>query len=101
MSPSQDSTEGRDLQELHGRPILVRSARDRRNPPVAVYGWIEVGASTGNKSAASVVIEFPQMFTSNAHRRTIPLPPAEVKRLLTSASAALDITLDEIDPPPA
>lgn len=76
----------------------MRWARDLRNPPAAVYGWIEVGASAESRTVANVVIEFPQMFTSNAHRRTIPLPHVEAQRLLTSDSVALEVTLDE--PPP-
>ena len=76
-----------DLRTLQGRNVLVTSAGDQRNPPTGLRGWIETRELAGGDVAVSLVVEFPQMFTSTAHRRTIALSPADVARLLASERA--------------
>ena len=84
-----------DLKELKGRIVLVRSTRDRRNPPTAMRGWIEVH-ETGTAPKVSVAIEFPQMFMIPAHHRVIPLDQAGLARLLaTEQEGVFEFTIDE------
>jgi hypothetical protein len=74
-----------DLQSLQGRTVLVRSARDRRNPETAVRGTLEVCPPTGaDAPRVQIALEFPQMFTTRAHHHTIPLNEAELAQLLAS-----------------
>ena len=73
-----------DLRELNGRVVLVTSARDHRNPPAGRRGWLEVHEGSGEEPTATLVVEFPQMFTSTAHHRIIPLNQSDLARLLAS-----------------
>jgi hypothetical protein len=73
-----------DLKSLHGRVVLVRSKRDNRNPPVALRGTIEVLDRPNGASSVMLAVEFPQMFTTPAHRRDIPLTEADIAQLLAS-----------------
>lgn len=74
-----------DVQRLNGKVVLVKSSRDRRNPPTAMRGTIEVRQPIADAPPeVSLAIEFPQMFTSRAHHRTIALDHADVMRLLAS-----------------
>ena len=59
-------------------------------------GTIEVREVAGDRPQVSLVIEFPQMFTMRAHRRTIPLDHAGVARLLgCDCNGTFEFTLDE------
>jgi hypothetical protein len=76
-----------DLQRLDGKTVLVRSADNARNPPVAVRGWIQVLNTTGAggaQPAVEIVLEFPDMFNEPAHERVIRLDETAIDRLLTS-----------------
>jgi hypothetical protein len=73
-----------DLHRLHGKIVLVKSARDHRNPPTAMRGTIEVRDNPGATPHVGLAVDFPQMFTMPAHRRTIPLDHAAIMRLLDS-----------------
>jgi len=85
-----------DLKRLQGTTILVKSTRDRRNPPTAMRGWIEVHETEGAPMEVSVAIDFPQMFTTPAHRRIIPLDRAALERLLASGhDGVFDFTIDD------
>ena len=85
LSPTHDLANPVDLQRLNGRTVLVKSTHDRRNPPTAMRGTIEVRPTTaGAPPDVRLAIEFPQMFTSQAHHRTIDLSHAEVMRLVAS-----------------
>jgi hypothetical protein len=76
--------------------VLVRSARDHRNPPAGRRGWLEVHAGAGDEPVASLVVEFPQMFTSSAHQRVIPLNQSDLARLLASeCNGAFTFTIEE------
>jgi hypothetical protein len=73
----------------------VKSTRDHRNPPSAMRGWIEI-RETEQGPQASVAVEFPQMFTSRAHHRTVPLDPAALERLLASeTNGTFEFTIDD------
>jgi hypothetical protein len=72
------------LRRLQGKIVLVKSTRDRRNPPTARRGWIEVRETAGSAPEVSLAVEFPQMFTTPAHQRTILLDHASLQRLLAS-----------------
>lgn len=86
-----------DLQRLHGATVLVRSTRDRRNPPTAMRGTVEVRQLTPDAPAeVSLGIEFPQMFRSRAHHRTFLLDHADVTRLLASEyNGTFEFTIDD------
>jgi hypothetical protein len=87
MNPStakSDTAVRPDIRDLQGRIVLVRSTRDRRNPPTAMRGWIEVHESPGAGPETSIAVEFPQMFSARAHHRTIPLDAAALQELLAS-----------------
>lgn len=91
-----------DLRALHHKIVLVKSARDHRNPPTARRGTIEVHEDPAAPGALTVriTLEFPQMFTTRAHHRTIPLDAKAIDRLLLSErEGTFELTLDEqLDP---
>jgi hypothetical protein len=71
-----------DIQRLQGGIVLVESASDYHRPPTGVRGSIEV---VGHEPPqVQIALEFPQMFLTPAHHRTIPLSEADVARLLAS-----------------
>jgi hypothetical protein len=85
-----------ELQRLEGKVVLVKSTRDHRNPPTAMRGSIEVHENAGGVPDVRIAVDFPQMFTSRAHRRTIPLDHAALTRLLESESeGAFEYTIDD------
>jgi hypothetical protein len=84
------------LRELHDRVVLVKSNQDHRNPPSAMRGWIEVIESSGSVPEVRVALEFPQMFASKAHHRSLALDSLAVAQLLQAGhDEALTITIDE------
>lgn len=89
-----DRDEG--LRRLQGKIVLVKSSRDHRNPPTALRGTIEVRENSGAAPEVSLAVDFPQMFTQRAHRRTIPLDPAGITRLMTSEyNGTFEFTIDD------
>jgi len=85
-----------DLRTLQGRVVLVKPARDRRNPPSAMRGWLEVYENAGTRPDVGVAVEFPQMFKVPAHRRTFRMDRAELEKLLsTECNGAFTFTVDE------
>src|SRR3954470_15206912 len=85
-----------DLGRLNGKIVLVKSTRDRRNPPTAMRGTIEVRQNPGATPDVSIAVEFPQMFTAPAHHRTIPLDHAAITRLLESEyNGTFEFTIDD------
>jgi hypothetical protein len=88
-----------DVRRLHGRSILVRSTQERRNPETAVRGTIEVDDASGQ---VRVALEFPQMFTTRAHHRTIVLGERDLEQLVAAAgdrTETLQLTLEQpLDP---
>jgi hypothetical protein len=99
--PYADSTTGSvnpaDLHRLHGKTVLVKSSRDRRNPQTARRGTIEVRQPSPDTPAeVSLALEYPQMFTAPAHHRTIPLDYSSVLRLMDSEyNGTFEFTIDE------
>src|SRR5687767_8055146 len=99
MNPALESnkvtSDVTDLSRLNGRIVLVRSAHDHRNPPTAMRGWLEVH-QTDVGSGVSVAVEFPQMFGSRAHHRTLPLDETSLARLLASErNGIFEFTIDD------
>jgi hypothetical protein len=88
-----------DLRGLNGKVVLVRSARDHRDPPTAMRGTIEVGEEQGG-TRVRIVLDFPQMFTTRAHRRTVTLDEEAIAQLVASEHAGTyAVTLpDRLDP---
>ena len=89
-------TSATKLKDLNGRVVLVKSSRDRHIPPAGIRGWIEVHEEPGAMPEARISLEFPQMFKSRAHHRTIPLDPSALERLLASErNGAYEFTVDD------
>jgi hypothetical protein len=89
-------TSTNDLRALHGKIVLVKSTRDRRNPPTAMRGWIEVNDRVDAPPEVRIAVEFPQMFTTPAHHRVIPLDDAALARLLaTEYNGTFEFTIDD------
>jgi hypothetical protein len=89
-------TTATDLRELQGKIVLVKSTRDRRNPPTAMRGWIEVHENASAPPDVSIAVEFPQMFSFPAHHRTIHLDRAGLDRLLASEyNGTFEFTIDD------
>ena len=81
---------------LQGRIVLVKSTRDRRNPPAAMRGWIEVHTAPDGAVEPSVAVEFPQMFTATAHHRTFRLTPPQIEALLRlEGDGPFEFTIDD------
>lgn len=91
-----------DLGALNGKVVLLKSARDRRNPPTGIRGTISVSRDPRTHDPlVQIEVDFPQMFMTRAHHRTVTLTQAEVSRLLESEqSGTYSVTLpDQVDPP--
>ena len=59
-------------------------------------GWIEVHETPEATAEASIAVEFPQMFTSRAHHRTLLLDDAALERLLASEyNGTFQFTIDD------
>jgi hypothetical protein len=86
-----------DLATLHGRIVLVKSARDHHYPETGMRGTIEVpNRDRDEPPRVQIALEFPQMFETPAHHRTIVLDPRAVDRLIASEyNGTYEITLDE------
>jgi hypothetical protein len=90
-----------DLRALHQKIVLVKSACDRRNPPTAMRGTLEVHEDPADRGPlVQIVLQFPQMFTTRAHQRVITLDAAAIERLLAAErNGTFEITLAEpLDP---
>jgi hypothetical protein len=85
-----------DLSRLNGKIVLVKSTKDRRNPPTGMRGTIVVRDNPGAAPDVSIAVEFPQMFTTPAHHRSLPLDHADITRLLASEyNGTFEFTIDE------
>lgn len=96
-TPTADPVHAPGLQRLHGATVLVKSTRDLRHPPTAMRGTIEVRQHAPDAAPeVSLAIEFPQMFRSPAHHRTIVLDHADLTRLLASEyNGTFEFTIDD------
>lgn len=86
------------VRRLDGKIVLVESAEDRGNPPAGARGTIEVRDASADASdpVVQIALEFPQMFTTQAHHRTILLTTAQVGELLASErNGACEIVLHQ------
>lgn len=87
-----------DPRLLHHQSVLVKSACDLGNPPAAVRGTIEVheDPSGGGTPVVSILLGFPQMFSTAAHQRTLTLDRAAVERLLASGGdGVFEVVVEE------
>lgn len=91
-----------DLRALHNKIVLVRSTRDRRKPPTAIRGTIEVHDDPARRGTplVQIALDFPQMFKTRAHHHTLTLDEKAVERLVASEhNGAYELTIDErLDP---
>lgn len=90
-----------DIGRLDGKVVLVCSAQDHRNPPTGRRGTLHVReAAAPGETGVDVEVEFPQMFQTCAHRRTVTLSEDQLAELLASEHyGAFTVTLkDRLDP---
>lgn len=90
-----------DLSQLEGRIVLVSSARDRHNPPTGMRGTLRVRPEPGNRTlSVEIELDFPQMFSTGAHHRTVRLGDDKLAELLASErDGTFSVTLDDrLDP---
>jgi hypothetical protein len=66
-----------DLKRLSGAIVLIRSSRDKRVPPTAMRGTIEIHTQEDGVTPA-------EMFNAPAHHRTIALSDRQVDVLIAS-----------------
>ena len=94
-----DATE---LTHLNGQSVLVKSTADRHDPPTALRGTIEARANARGQPVVKIVLEYPDMFNSAAHRGVIALDAAGVDRLVASEhDGVYEYTVDgPLDPGP-
>lgn len=80
-----------DLNYLQGKSVRVTSARDLRNPPAGMRGTIVV-----DDEGVMLAVDFPQMFRTPVHRKTIRLDQDEIAQLIASEdNGAFSFTIDE------
>jgi hypothetical protein len=85
-----------DLRQLKDKTVLVKSSRDQRNPPAAARGTIALLETPGAAPEVQLVLDFPQMFRTRAHRRNIVLDRPMLERLLASEyNGTFELTVDE------
>ena len=90
-----------DLNQLEGRIVLVCSARDRHNPPTGMRDTLRVVPDAEKTpSHVEIELEFPQMFSTRAHHRTVRLSEEKLAELLASErDGTFSVTLDDrLDP---
>jgi hypothetical protein len=87
VTPMNISASRADLQRLHGKTVLIKSARDHHSPPAGIRGTIEVRPGADPAKPPRLVLGWgiPDMFNAPAHRRSAILEDAEsIRRLLAS-----------------
>lgn len=91
-----------DLTHLDGGSVLVKSTADHHDPPVALRGTLYARPDHAGQLGVQIVLEFPEMCNSAAHRGIISLDAAGIERLLASEHDGLyEYTIDlPLDPSP-
>jgi hypothetical protein len=92
----------RDLTQLNGQSVLVKSTVDRRDPPTALRGTIDARPGRDGRADVKIVLEYPDMNNSAAHRGAIPVAEQEAERLLAQGrDGVCEYTIDSpLDPGP-
>jgi len=91
-----------NLAQLHGGTVLVKSAHDRHDPPIALRGSLDTMTTPG---VVKVVLEYPDMCVAPAHRGIISLDARGVNELLASEhdgayAVTVQESLEPVPPPP-
>ena len=71
-----------ELIQLNGQSVLVKSAADHSDPPVALRGTIDAHAGPHGESEVKIVLEYPDMNNRAAHRGVIEVGEQDAERLL-------------------
>jgi hypothetical protein len=90
-----------NLNRLHGGNVLVKSAHDRHDPPIALRGTLDTMTTPG---VVKIVLEYPDMCVAPAHHDVIRLDAEGVDRLLVSErdgvyEVTVPETLESVEPP--
>ncbi|MDB6114821.1 MAG: hypothetical protein JWQ83_804 [Lacunisphaera sp.] len=90
------------LTHLNGQSVLVKSTADRHDPPTALRGTIEARTGARGQPVVKIVLEYPDMFNTAAHRGVIVLDAAGIERLAASEhDGVFAYTIDRpLDPGP-
>ena len=91
-----------NLGRLHGGSVLVKSAQDRHDPPIALRGSLDTMTTPG---VVKVVLEYPDMCVAPAHRGIISLDARGIDQLIASEhdgvfAITVPESLDPVPPPP-
>ncbi len=89
------------LDRLHGGSVLVKSASDHHDPPIALRGSLDTMTTRG---VVKIALEYPDMCVAPAHRDIITLDARATEQLLASEhDGVYEITvpqsLDPVPPP--
>jgi hypothetical protein len=92
----------KSLNQLHGESVLVKSAHDRHDPPIALRGSLDTMTTPG---VVKVVLEYPDMCVAPARHGIISLDARGVAQLLQSGhdgtyTITVQESLDPVPPPP-
>jgi len=90
-----------NLNHIHGGTVLVKSAQDRHDPPIAIRGSLDTMTTPG---VVKVVLEYPDMCAAPAHHGIISLDARGVDQLLASEhdgtyAITVQESLDPVPPP--
>jgi hypothetical protein len=92
----------RDLTQLNGQSVLVKSTADHRDPPTALRGTIDAKPGPTGRPEVKIVLEYPDMNNTAARRGVIPVGEADAERLLAQGrNGVCEYTINRpLDPGP-
>lgn len=91
-----------ELNHLNGQNVLVKSTRERGNPPIALRGTIDAHTDPEGKPDVRIVLEYPDLCNRAAMQGVIRLTESEIVRLKSSErEGVFEYTTDQpLDPGP-
>lgn len=78
-----------DLARLNGGNVLVKSAADHRDPPIARRGTIDARLDAAGQPVVKIALDYPDMANRVAEQGVLTLSPAEVERLVAGGHDGL------------
>jgi hypothetical protein len=92
----------RDLSQLNGQSVLVKSTADHRDPPVALRGTIEARTDRAGTPVVKIVLDYPDMNNRASHAGVLSLDGAGMARLMAGRNdGTYEYTIDQpLEPGP-
>ncbi len=92
----------RDITELNGHSVLVKTTTDHRDPPVGLRGTIEARRDRAGTPVVKIVLDYPDMCNEPSRHGVISLDGEGIERLLAGEHAGIyEYTIDRpLDPTP-